>query len=141
MKILTSKGFTLLETLVSALLLGILMLILTAVSSTLGSISEHADQIVMQSGASTYILTEIQSDLAETVNILQTSKNMITLVKFDSSVSYQVSDNMLLRDSKVLGNIISGNITSTHDSVKFYLIMNDHSCIDAVFYKVGDSSL
>lgn len=135
MRIHRQKGFTLIETLVSLLLLGILMTMVGSAISILSSATEQVDDYVTASTGAIYIVQEIQKDIVNNQPCLvSVEPKRLTISSLETNITYEIVGNSLRRNSRGISTIISGEFAQDGDFLHVNITLVDRSRADVCFY-------
>ena len=130
-----SKGFTLVETLVSLALLGVLMLMIQAVVSVMANSSHKVDEYVTGNNDASYILYSFKKDLLNARSV-SVSDNALTMHNADADTVYEIASKALRRNSRQLAVVINGTFKYENDTLIVNITLADRSII-SVEYPYG----
>lgn len=134
-----NKGFTLSEMLISLLLLGILMLMLSSAMSVLCNIKTKADSYVEGYGGASYVLQLFQSDLVNAKSVIVSEDlKSLQIITGVSTIDYNIAKSALFRNGKLVCGVLSGDFSATDRNFTVNLLLDSRSTVKATFYLRGN---
>lgn len=131
-----NKGFTLVETLIALVLFSIIMLFITQAFVILSETTENADNTVVDSDNTLYVLSDLQQCFMQSTSF-RVSDEHIILEAATGEFDIIVNNKQLSINNNTITSLIKGSITVMDAGIYFDLVLPNKSFIQTTFYLGG----
>lgn len=136
---LNKKGFTLLEAVIALLLLGLFMLGIAMVTSSLTSVTIATESITNPNTNVVSLLEYLQQDSQIAVMASSDTDSLQLTDSKGKTVYYCISDGKLYRQAAYLADVLRGSFTAEKSLFKVVLLLKSHRVIETTLYLKGST--
>lgn len=135
---MSKKGFTLAETLVALVILGIILVGVTSIMSGIATAAKRTDEVTFENSDSLYVLGLFQDTFYKTISVDVSEKELLCICE-ESAESFEFEGNKLFYNSKPLADILSGSFVYNNDnSVSISILFANRTSLSTKFYPKGE---
>lgn len=137
MKLFKPRGFTLIEAVLALLLLGMFMIGISLVMSSLADTMASTEETANPNISASLVLKDLQQDAACATQAYCKDDNLYLINSEGQTIYYTISAGKLYRQAQYLAEVITGDFSATGDAFTVHLVLHSHKALNVTYYLKG----
>lgn len=137
MRLFKPQGFTLIEAILALLLLGLFMIGISLIMSSLSDTMASTDAATNPNWSASLVLSDFQQDAASAIHAYCKDGDLYLITPEGRTVYYTISTGKLFRQAQHLADVITGDFAASSDAFTVHLVLSSHKILDVTYYLKG----